>query len=160
MAKTSPTRTDPKLRAVFDLAQHLDSGRRIPDDSRQRLLDALHASIVSNFELSLWAALGIKSWGGVSPVNKVRLAGRDRRICRLWSHCPEWSALPPAAAAKAMALSAARYQSDRWPREQHHDFAPAAEPAATWWSLLRSGEKIPGERRLCQILHSEIQDAV
>lgn len=146
--------TDPALQAIFDLAEHLTGGRRIPEASRTLLMEALNTSIASGFETSLYAALGLKTWGGTSPVRKLELGRRDRRLLGVWATVPEWSKLPPPAAAKLMAASAKRYQSDRWPRESKSLDAPAAEPAATWWKILRSGDCIPGERRMAQILHS------
>ncbi len=146
-------KNDPSLQAIFDLAEHLAGGRRIPDESRMLLRNALDASISSGFEIPLYDALGLRTWGGVSPLQKIRLNRRDQRICKLWAAVHEWSELSPASAAKAMAVSAERYQSDRWPRERNAFDAPSAEPAATWWKILRTGESIPGERRLAQILH-------
>lgn len=146
--------TDPALQAVFDLVEYLAAGRRIPEASRILLMEALNTSIASGFKTSLYAALGLKTWGGISPVRKMDLGRRDRRLFVLWATVPEWSKLPPPAAAKLMSASAKRYQADRWPRESKSFDAPAAEPAATWWKILRSGEGIPGERRMGQILHS------
>lgn len=152
MAKPSRA-SDPALQAIFDLAEHLMGDSRIPEQSRALLLDALNLSIASGFEVPIEDALGLKKWGGVSPLQKMKLNRRDQRIRKLWSVVPEWKELSPAAAAKAMATSASRYQSDRWPRERKAVDAPSAEPAATWWKILRTDECIPGERRLAQILH-------
>jgi hypothetical protein len=152
------SRADPALRAIFDLAEHLDSGRRIPEDSRALLAKALRAGIASSFEEPFYAAVGVRTWGGVSPFRKVALSRRDRMLCRLKRIVPEWADLTPAAAAKAMTASAARYESIRWPRERHAIGGPAVQPFATWWSFLRAEMKLPGEKRLSQILASETQD--
>jgi len=152
------SRTDPALRAIFDLAEHLTSGRRIPEDSRTLLARAVEVGIASGFEEPFYAALGLRTWGGLSPLRKVALSRRDRVLCRLKRSVPEWADLSPAAAAKAMAASAARYESTRWPRERRAVSGPAVQPLATWWAMLRGGTKLPGEKRLAQILASEIQD--
>ena len=117
---SSPSRSDPSLRAVFDLAEHLTSGRPIPPDSRELLRQALHEGIVSGFEVSLFAALGLKSWGGTSAVRKIGLSRRDRALRRLRKTIPDWSDLSPAAAARAMSASAKRYETVRWPRERNN----------------------------------------
>lgn len=155
---SSPSRSNPSLRAVFDLAEYLTSGRPIPPDSRQLLRQALHEGIVSGFEISLFSALGLKTWGGTSAVRKIGLSRRDRMLCRLRKKMPEWANLSPAAAAKAMSASAKRYEAVRWPRERNHVAGPATQPFSTWWSLLRAGMPVPGERQLSTILRMEIQD--
>lgn len=152
------SRNDPALRAVFDLAEYLTSGRQVPEDSRARLLEALEASISSGFEISLFASLGLKRWGGVSPLNQISLSRRDRQLCRLRHRVPEWGNLTPAAAAKAMSASLVQYEARRWPREREALSGPTAEPYATWWSMLRADVAVPGEKRLAQILKTEIQD--
>lgn len=153
------SRTDPAVRAIFDLAEHLTSGRKIPEDSRAMLLDALGTCIADGFETSLFVALGLRKWGGISPVRKIDLNRRDRALCRLRRRVPEWSVLSPGAAAKAMVASLARYETTRWPRERDSISGPPSEPNAAWWSMLRGGLDIPGERRLAQILKMEIQDS-
>ncbi|MGO6699916.1 hypothetical protein ACCS33_10725 [Rhizobium ruizarguesonis] len=155
---SSPSRSDPALKAVFDLAEYLVSGQHVPADSRELLRQALHDSITSGFEVSLYAALGLKTWGGTSALRKVGLSRRDRVLCRLRRKLPEWAQLSAAAAAKAMSASARRYETDRWPREQHNIAGPATEPFSTWWSFLRAGIAVPGERQLSTILKMEIQD--
>ncbi|MDO9417961.1 hypothetical protein [Pararhizobium sp.] len=154
------SRADPALQAIFDLVEHLMGDRRIREESRVLLRDALNASIASGFEISFYQALGLRTWGGASPVRRMQLGRRNRRLCELRDDIPEWAAMTPATAAKAMAASALRYQTDRWPRERDQLSAPSAEPAATWWRVLRSGEAIPGEKRLAQIFRQEIQDDV
>lgn len=152
------SRTDPALRAVFDLAEHLTSGQRLPSDSRELLKEALEASIASGFELSLFASLGLKKWGGISPLKQIGLGRRDRSLCRMYRRSPEWAELSPAAAAKAMVASFRRYEAIRWPRERNRISGPTTQPNSTWWSMLRAELSLPGEKRLGQILQMEIQD--
>jgi hypothetical protein len=73
---------------------------------------------------------------------------------------PEWRDLAPSAAARLMVISASRYEANRFPREREAIDAPAAEPAATWWRIMRSGVRMPAAKRLQQILEMEFQDAV
>ncbi|MGO7972983.1 hypothetical protein ACC705_18510 [Rhizobium ruizarguesonis] len=155
---SSPSRSDPALRAVFDLAEHLTSGRPIPADSRELLRQALHEGITSGFEVSLYAALGLKTWGGTSALRKVDLLRRDRVLRRLRKAVPEWKDLSSSAAARAMSASVKRYETTRWPRERDQVAGPATQPYSTWWSFLRNGIAIPGERQLSTILKMEIQD--
>jgi hypothetical protein len=101
-------------------------------------------------------ALGLRQRGGVSPTRANLLLDRDRHLARLWKTSPDWCDLDPAAAARLMTLSAGRYETTRWPRERDALSAPSAEPAATWWRIMRSGAPIPSAERVAQILR-EIQ---
>ncbi len=152
------SRADPALRAIFALAEHLTSGSKIPEESRELLARALHESIASEFQISLHAALGLKSWGGSSPFRKIGLSRRDRMLRRLRRSVDEWADLSPAAAARAMVASATRYETDRWPRERYSVGGPATKPYSVWWGFLRAGILVPGERQLATILKMEIQD--
>jgi len=128
---------DPNVSAFGrDVAEWIESGAAEPLDS----------------------ALGFRSQGGVSLKRAMALAERDRQLRRL--HCICWLDLPPAAAARAMNISARRYESDRWPRERNGE-PPASEPALTWWRILRSGETLPGTRQIIRVLSNhDIQKRV
>ncbi|MGF0539260.1 hypothetical protein ACQQ2Q_14785 [Agrobacterium sp. ES01] len=152
------SRSHPGLRAVFELAEFLDHGQKLPEQSRSLLAQALQECIADGFDTSLFTALGITQWGGVPAVKKIGLLRRDRVLRRLRSRIPEWASLSPNAAAKEMSASFRRYETTRWPRERHSAKGPAAQPNSIWWGLLRSELGVPGEKRLAQILKAEIQD--
>ncbi|CUX23225.1 hypothetical protein AGR7C_Cc160141 [Agrobacterium deltaense Zutra 3/1] len=108
---------------------------------------------------SLDRTIGLRTWGGVSPARQDRLARRDLLLRDLWRASPEWCGLSASVVARLMVQSAERYEAQRWPREQYRP-QPAAQPSATWWQVLSLGSKIPGAKRLQQILEEEIQDGV
>lgn len=140
------------------LADHLRTGAPLQPDERDILADALDAYLDGAVPLD--RALGLRKWGGVSPARAAALADRDGMIRRLWRSSPDWVALDPAAAARVMRLSASRYEQVRWPRERDHLSAPSAEPAATWWRVFQTYGRVPGAKRLQQILEAEIQEGV
>lgn len=84
----------------------------------------------------------------------------DGLLRALWQGHEEFSELPPYAASRLMHLSAKRYEASRWPRERTAIIAPTAEPASTWWKILKSGMPIPAQKRLQQVLATEIQSNV
>lgn len=107
---------------------------------------------------SLDRALSLKgAWGGVSPARRDVLDRRDQLIRALRDAVAEWREKGAVAVAPLMSLSAQRYESQRWIRERD-GVLPPDEPAATWWRILSAGGKIPGAKRLRQILDGEIQD--
>ncbi|MDP2779843.1 hypothetical protein [Devosia sp.] len=101
---------------------------------------------------SLEAELGLRQRGGVSPGRKMALDARNAMLCRLARDLPDWASLAPGAAARHMRSSFDQYHASRWPRERDNIDSPAAEPAATWWRLLRSETAVPNVKRLQQIL--------
>jgi hypothetical protein len=107
---------------------------------------------------SLDRSLSLKgTWGGVSPARRDVLYRRDKLIRALRDAVDEWRDKGAIALAPLMSLSAQRYESQRWIRERD-GMLPPDEPAATWWRILSAGGKIPGAKRLRQILEEEIQD--
>jgi hypothetical protein len=108
---------------------------------------------------SLDRAMGLIRHGGISPVRQDHLARRDLLLRHLWRVTPEWTSLSASVVARLMVQSAKRYEAVRWEREQFRP-QPATQPAATWWQILSIGLKIPGSKRLQQILDEEIQDRV
>jgi hypothetical protein len=106
-------------------------------------------------------ALALTTWGGVSPARSIAIDERNRALRRLYADLPEFRSLAPAAAARAMVQAFDRYETDRWqPREKDHVDAPSAEPAATFWRILKSKAPMLRADRLRQILADEIQDPV
>lgn len=106
---------------------------------------------------SLDRALSLKgAWGGISPARRDVLDRRDQLIRTLRDEVAGWREKSAIAVAPLMALSAQRYEAHRWLRERD-GLLPADEPAATWWRILSAGAKIPGAKRLRQILDEEIQ---
>ncbi|GEM_PF-4875997 len=108
---------------------------------------------------SLDRSMGLIRRGGVSPMRQNHLARRDLLLRHLWRGTPEWTSLSPSVVARLMVQSAKRYETIRWEREQFRP-QPATQPAATWWQILSVGLKIPGSKRLQQILEEEIQGGV
>ena len=96
--------------------------------------------------------LGLRQRGGLSPQRELALAERNRTLRRL--HRKQWSELPAGEAAKAMVQNFKRYQGSQWERDEKTDRAPVAEPEATWWQLLETEQRVPGEKRLKVILES------
>jgi hypothetical protein len=103
-------------------------------------------------------ALGLERAGGTSPRYGMALAERNRMLRAVRS--TKWPDLEPGAAARAMLADFGAYEARRWPREQLRLDAPAGEPAATWWRILRAGVKMPGRRRLTQLLAMEIHSPI
>ncbi|MFK0331117.1 hypothetical protein ACIQUB_08340 [Rhizobium sp. NPDC090275] len=147
-----------------DMHRRLCRGHSLTDDQCSLLVSGIGNylyALDNGASPSLDKAIGLKAWGGVSAGRQDALSRRDDLIRRLWRSQPDWQGLPPAAAAKLMQQSAERYANLRWPRECDLIVAPSAEPAATWWRILSSGERIPGSsKRLQQILNVEIQGGV
>ncbi|MCF3642922.1 hypothetical protein LXM94_23430 [Rhizobium sp. TRM95111] len=137
--------------ALRELRDHLESAEPISAEAREFILEGLDCWLADGIS-SLDVALGLKSWGGVSPAKADRLARRNTLLRRLWQGEADWRALAPGAVAHLMKASANRYEADRWPRERQAMTAPAVEPAATWWRILATGEKIPGAKQIANIL--------
>ena len=142
--------------ALEILASHLRHGVQIPEDARKVLAEGIEAYLADPRNAQLDRALGLRTRGGVSPGRAKMLAERDILLRRLWKVAGPWRDLDPAAAARLMTLSASRYVTTRWPRENDALSAPSAEPAATWWRIMRAGAPIPSAERVAQILR-EIQ---
>ena len=140
------------------LRAHLCDGRPLPDDARAVLIAGIDQYLDDGGPLD--RAFGLRQRGGVSVERSRDLAERDRMLRRVWRQVVEWRDQPPASAARMMVQSAQRYERTRWPREQESLDAPAAEPAATWWRILRSSVPVPAAKRLSQVLSEEIQSAL
>lgn len=136
------------------LAEHLRTDAAEPVEGRHELAEGLEAYLAGD-EARLSRALGLRTRGGLSPARASALARRDELLRRLWKVTPSWQHLGESSAGRLMALSASRYELSRWPRERRNLAAPSAEPAATWWRILRSDVPIPRGPRIAQILREE-----
>lgn len=152
------------VRDLRDIHQRLRWNHVLTRDQYKLLEGALRDMLLAIDEgdvVSLDRSIGLKAWGGVSAIRHDALARRDEQIRQLWHGQEDWRDLPAPAASRLMAVDAARYQSNRWPRECSRDVAPNVEPAATWWKILISGQKIPRSAKQFQrILGMDIQDGV
>lgn len=121
------------------------------DDTDVQLVGvAMLAWLDSGAQEPLGRALKLQTRGGISPAQALTLSTRDRALRRLYEEC--WPDFSAAKAAKLMAESFFAYETRRWPRESDHIAAPSAEPAATWWRLLREDTPPPTWERIRQIL--------
>jgi len=140
------------------LVSHLRTGEPLAPGEAAVLADQIAAYL--DGEASLDTVSVLRKRGGVSPDRAEGLRERDGLLRALWQGHEEFSELPPYAASRLMHLSAKRYEASRWPRERTAIIAPTAEPASTWWKILKSGMAIPAQRRLQQVLATEIQSDV
>jgi hypothetical protein len=145
-----------------DIHARLTAKAGLTDAQSNLLADGIGSyleAIDEGHAASLDRTMGLKVWGGVSAPRQDRLSRRDTLLRDLWKATPEWRDLSPAVVARLMVQSARRYETQRWPREKFQP-EPTAQPSVTWWKVLHSGCKIPGSKRLQQILEEEIQDGV
>ena len=170
MAKTSPTlhpqealsssdvseQTSASIAQLRDIHARLARGDRLTDAQRELLTNAI-ANYLNAHETgsspSLDRAMGLRTWGGLSPSRSDALDVRNRSIVRLWKVVPEWQGVHPVAASRLMRQSAEKYYRNCWPRDRASLTAPTSEPAATWWKILHSNLKIPGDKQLQNILN-------
>lgn len=145
-----------------DIHARLTAKAALTDAQSNLLADGIGSyleAIDEGHSASLDKTMGLKVWGGVSALRQYRLSRRDTLLRDLWQTAPEWRGLSACVVARLMVQSARRYETQRWSREQFQP-EPTAQPSATWWKVLHSGCKIPGSKRLQQILEEEIQDGV
>ncbi|NKK92379.1 hypothetical protein GFL95_14260 [Rhizobium leguminosarum bv. viciae] len=138
-----------------DMHRRLRDGRHLTETQNQILADGIAhylEALDSGREASIDRAFGLKARGGVSPARQDALSQRDELIRQLWQIVPAWRDLDPYAASGVMSLDAARYEALRGRRTREE---PPVEPARTWWLILQLGVKIPGKRRIHQLLESQ-----
>jgi hypothetical protein len=146
-----------ELEALEAFRHHLNWGVQMPEDGRRLLLAVLDKFFQDEKNPSLDRLFGVRQRGGTTLRRDYELRRRDWFLCRLWRVVPEWEFFSPAEAARKMAAAAENYGRRRWPRERNDLEGPNLEPALTWWRILQMGQKIPGEKRIAQILRQEIQ---
>jgi hypothetical protein len=116
------------------------------------LLQALRAHLDGE---PIGRALGLEPAAGLIARREIELTQRDRLLRHVRMAVPDWSELAARQAAAHMIASFARYRAAH-PRAnaQQRTTAPAVEPAATWWRLLRLNLKVqmPGREQLSAIL--------
>src|SRR5688500_7885747 len=100
--------------AIVHLLHHLTEGSPLPPETTAQLAGAIELHL--NEDVPLDRAIGLKKHGGVSPSNARALNERDQLLRQLWRTSPEWRDLAPSAAARLMAISASRYETNRFPR--------------------------------------------
>lgn len=88
-------------------------------------------------------ALGLEPPAGLIARREIDLAQRDALILRARASVPAWRDAPPRQAARAMLEALARYRATTWARERERETAPASEPAASFWRLLRLNPERP-----------------
>lgn len=101
------------------------------------------------------AALRVRARGGVSHTRRELLAERDALLRRLHQGTT-YADLSPLAAAKLITQDFKTYERRRWARESKGYEAPAVEPVATFWRLLRTGMKMPNPKYLKRILENPV----
>ena len=94
--------------------------------------------------------LGLRQRGGLSPGHELALAERNRALRRL--HGEQWPESPAGEAAKLMIQSFKRYRGGQWSRDHDAEHAPMEQPELMWWQLLRTKQRMLGEKRLKAIL--------
>lgn len=138
------------------LADHLQAGTPLNREDRDLLSKGLEGFLSPGSPTSLDQALGLRSRGGASVRTTILNTERDALLRHLAREDAAWCRFPASLAAKEMRRAFDNYERGRWRREGSASVAPAFEPNATFWRLLKAGMRMPQERRLSQILN-EIQ---
>lgn len=137
--------------------EHLRTGAPMSDEDRLFFADGVSEYLAPDGPRSLDKALGLRQRGGASVHRGLQLDERDTLLRYLVQTHPHWSALEPYVAARHMLTEFDAYEKNRWTRERRTGIAPDAEPFATFWRILKNGQKMPKLKRLRQILTREIQ---
>ena len=99
-------------------------------------------------------ALGLEPPAGLIARQGIKLARRNTLLRRARASVPAWRGAPTKDAARAMAAAFDRYEAGGWLADRSRETAPAAEPTASWWRILKLdlSHPMPREKRLAQIL--------
>lgn len=111
--------------------------------------------------IPLGRLLGIQPPAPTSAARKLDLQSRDRLLRKARAEVPEWRDLPARQAAPLMIQSFERYRQGQWREERKkRKTAPAVEPKASWWRILRLriAIKMPKVAQLSKILDREDLD--
>lgn len=88
-------------------------------------------------------ALGLEPPAGLIARREIDLASRDALLRKVRDAVPAWRDAPPRQAARAMLAAFERYRNGAWQSDRGRDTAPAAEPAASFWRLIRLNHERP-----------------
>lgn len=133
---------DPEVRAFAQRC--IEAGEAI----RRRDKDADGRAI------PLGRLLGLQPASGATAGTAIDLARRNTLLRRARASAPAWRDAPTKDAARAIAAAFDRYAAGGWLADRSRETAPAAEPTASWWRILKLdlSHPMPREKRLAQIL--------
>lgn len=147
--------------ALYRLAEEgLTSLRREVRQAARLLLEYLSDGLHHD---SMDFDIGLRPRNGSPDLSLIsRRAERDRLVVALSREEP-WAGMGPTAAASALKEVVAVYEVNRWPREcpPHRKTAPAGEPNATAWRILRLAlpqGPMPSVADLARMIKSDRQD--
>jgi len=156
MSATVRTQRQVVLLRLRRLVDHLQADTPLDRADRDFLSKRLEGFLSPGSRTSLDRALGLRSRGGASVRTTILNEERDALLRHLAREHEVWCRFPASLAAKEMRRAFDKYERGRWLREKSANIAPAVEPNATFWRLLKTGMRMPQDRRLSQIL-DEIQ---
>ena len=133
---------DPRLRA-FALRE-IDAGIAIRDAQKDD----------NGRSEPLGRLLGVQPPGPATAGPEIARRRRDDLLRHVRQAVAEWRDRPASVAATAMSASFGRYRAGAWRADRGRQTAPATEPQATWWRLLRLpiATQMPARSRLVAIL--------
>lgn len=127
------------------------------DNSAREAGERIGAWLEGGMVGSLDSALGLRSRGGISARRALANSDRDVILRHLAESHGAYVDRDHMVVARQMRRDFDRYESGRWLRDRDAIEAPASDPAASFWRILRTGTRMPGAERLRQILAREIQ---
>lgn len=136
------THPDPAVRAfVWEMAEAGEAIRRRDKKSDNRAIP-------------LGRLLGLQPASGATAGTAISLARRNQLLRCARASAPAWREAPTKDAARAMIAAFDRYETGGWLADRSRKTAPAAEPTASWWRILKLdlSRPMPREKRLEQIL--------
>jgi len=103
--------------------------------------------------------LGLQPASGATASPSIRLARRKTLLRKARASDPAWAAATDRQAATMIHAALNRYRTTAWPRDRERETAPAVEPAASFWRLLRldPNRPAPGTTAgLARVLATEV----
>lgn len=95
--------------------------------------------------------------GGLQPHEARRKAERNALLVELVYSQGDLRAMPVQKQAETICQKAKLYEQGAWRADRLRDISPPSEPWATFFRIFKIGAKIPGQKRLADILKKEIQ---